>query len=225
MDVLRTNALFWIALSIASFEFGRLINKKFKTPLLNPLIIAIALIILFLKITGWTSADYSIGGDIIYMMLAPTTAALAYSIYKQRTVLKQYFIPVVAGCFAGAVTSMLSVKLLCHIFGLTNEITAALIPKSVTTPIALEICEKFNGMDIVTIISVMITGILGAVSAPLMIKLFHIKNPVAAGTAIGACSHAVGTTKAVTLGEIEGAMSGVAIGVSGLITVLITAFI
>lgn len=225
MEMLKSNPLFWIALSIAAFELGRFISKKCKTPLLNPIITAIIVIIAFMKLTGSTSADYSTGGDIINMMLAPTTAALAYSIYKQINVLKKYFIPVVTGCLAGAVTSMASVYILCHAFGLTDEITAALIPKSVTTPIALEICAQFNGLQVVTIISVMLTGIVGAVAAPFMIKLFRIKNPVATGTAIGACSHAVGTTKAVTLGEIEGAMSGVAIGVSGLISVLIIAFL
>ncbi len=224
MGIIKTNPMFWLAISIAAFELGRIINRKFKTPLLNPIITAIAVIVAFMKLTGCTSEDYSNGGNIINMMLGPTTAALAYSIYKQIDVLKKYFIPVIVGCTAGAITSMASVYFLCHAFGLADEITAALLPKSVTTPIALEICAQFNGLQVVTIIAVMLTGIVGAVAAPLMIKLFRIKHPVAAGTAIGACSHAVGTTKAVTLGEIQGAMSGVAIGVSGLISVIIAVF-
>ncbi len=224
MEILRSNPLFWLTVSIAAFEIGRFINKKFKTPIFNPIIIAIIILIAFLKLTGFTSADYNTGGEIINMMLAPTTAALAYSIYKQIDTLKKYFVPVVIGCLAGTITSMLSVYGLCHLFGLADEITGAMIPKSVTTPIALEICSRFDGMQVVTIIAVMLTGIFGAVAAPLMVKLFRVKNPVAVGTAIGACSHVVGTTNAVTIGEVEGAMSGVAIGVSGLISVLIIAF-
>lgn len=224
MEIIKTNPMFWLAVSIAAFEIGRIINKKFKTPLLNPIITAIVIIIAFMKLTGFTAEDYASGGDIINMMLAPTTAALAYSIYKQIDVLKKYFVPVVVGCTAGAIASMASVYFLCHAFGLADELTAALIPKSVTTPIALEICNRFDGLQVVTIIAVMITGIFGAVAAPLLIKLFRIKHPVAAGTAIGACSHAVGTTKAITIGEIQGAMSGVAIGISGLISVVIAVF-
>ena len=225
MEALKNNALFWIMLSIAFFEFGRFLNKKFKTPLLNPLLIAIALIIVFLKITGLGVADYNSGGDVINMMLAPATAVLAFSIYNQRSVLKKYFIPVVAGCFAGSVTSIVSVRLLCRLFGLSDRLTAALLPKSVTTPIALEICSQLNGLQAVTVTAVILTGIIGAVISPIIIKLFKLKNPVAIGTAIGACSHAVGTSKAVDLGEIEGAMSGIAIGISGLITVLIAVFL
>lgn len=225
MEALKNNAIFWIILSIAFFELGRFLNKRFKTPLLNPLLIAIALIIVFLKITGLSVTDYNNGGDVINMMLAPATAALAFSIYNQLAVLKKYFIPVVAGCLVGSITSIVSVRQLCHLFGLSDRLTAALIPKSVTTPIALEICSQLNGLQAVTITAVILTGILGAVISPIIIKLFKLKNPIAIGTAIGTCSHAVGTSKAVTLGEIEGAMSGIAIGISGLITVLIAVFL
>lgn len=224
MEILKNNAIFWIMLSIAFFELGRFLNKRFKTPLLNPLLIAIAFIIIFLKITDLSVADYNSGGDVINMMLAPATAVLAFSIYNQFATLKKYFIPVLAGCFAGSLTSIVSVRLLCHLFGLSDRLTAALLPKSVTTPIALEICSQLNGLQAVTITAVILTGIFGAVISPIIIKIFKLKNPVAIGTAIGACSHAVGTSKAVDLGEIEGAMSGIAIGISGLITVLIAIF-
>lgn len=221
MDILKSNAIFWIMLSIAFFELGIYLNRRFKTPMLNPLIIAIIFIILFLKITGLSVGDYNAGGNVIDMMLAPATAVLAFSIYNQISILKKYFLPVVLGCLAGSLTSIISVKLLCCAFRLPDDLTAALIPKSVTTPIALDVCAKLGGIQSVTVAAVILTGILGAIFSPLMIKIFKIKNPVAAGTAIGACSHAVGTSKAVTLGEIEGAMSSIAIGISGLVTVLI----
>jgi predicted murein hydrolase (TIGR00659 family) len=224
MEILKNSAVFWIAISIAFFEAGRFLNHKFKASLLNPLIIAIVMVILFLKVTGLTVADYNTGGDVINMMLAPATAALAFSIYNQISALKKFFIPVAGGCIVGSVVSVFSVKLLCGAFGLTDNITAALLPKSVTTPIALEISSQLGGIQAVTVAAVILTGIFGAIASPLMIKIFKIKNPVAAGTAIGTCSHAVGTSKAVALGETEGAMSGIAIGISGLVTVLLAMF-
>lgn len=225
MEMFKSSAIFWITLSMLFFELGRLLNKRFKTPILNPLLIAVAMLIIFLKVFGLSVSDYNTGGDIINMMLAPATAVLAYSIYNQISVLKKYFIPVIAGCLSGSLTSMASVWGLCRLFRLSDGITAALLPKSVTTPIAVEICSRLGGIQAVTVTAVILTGIIGAILSPIMIKIFKIKNSVAAGTAIGTCSHAVGTSKAVTLGEIEGAMSGIAIGVSGLITVLIVTFV
>ena len=136
--------------------------------------------------------------------------------------LGKYFLPIVVGSFAGAATSLASVALLCRLFRLDEVILSSLLPKSVTTAIALEISAGRGGIGSVTILAVLITGVSGAVFAPLMIRLFRVKNPVAQGVAIGTCSHAVGTSKAIELGELQGAMSGIAIGVAGLMTVLIT---
>ncbi len=225
LETLRGSALFWIALSGAAYALGVKLRTRFNTPVLNPLLIAAAIIIVFLKCTGLTAADYNTGGEFINMLLAPATAALAYSLYRQRAVLGRYFLPIAAGCTAGAATSIISVMALCHLFGLDSEITAALIPKSITTSIALEICATLGGLRGVTVTAVMLTGIFGAVAAPVLIKLFKIDNPVAAGTAIGACSHAVGTSKAVELGETEGAASAAALCVTGIITVIISLFL
>ena len=137
-------------------------------------------------------------------------------------VLGKYFLPFLVGSFAGAATSLASVALLCRLFRLDEVILSSLLPKSVTTAIALEISAGRGGIGSVTILAVLITGVSGAVFAPLMIRLFRVKNPVAQGVAIGTCSHAVGTSKAIELGELQGAMSGIAIGVAGLMTVLIT---
>ena len=225
MNIFKDSPIFWIMLSIAFFVFGHFLNKKLKSPLLNPLLVAIAMMVIFLKATDTTTADYSSGGDIINMMLFPSTALLAYSIYNQIDVLKKHFIPVIAGCFVGSMTAIISTKVLCNIFGLTEVLTASLIPKSVTTPIAIEVSTQLNGMQALTVAAVVVTGIFGAITAPYMAKIIRIKNPDAIGTSIGTCSHAAGTTRAITIGETEGAMSGVAIGISGLITVLITVFL
>ena len=130
-----------------------------------------------------------------------------------------------AGCLVGSCASVGSVVLLCRLFRLDEAVTAALLPKSCTTPIAVGIAESQGGIAAITMVAVLVTGFIGAVCAPLFAKLMHVTEPVAEGLAIGACSHALGTTKAAELGEVQGAMSGIAIGVCGLITVVAALFL
>lgn len=225
MTDIFANPLFGIVLSILTYSFGVYLNRKTKSPLVNPLLVAMAFIIILLQVFDIPYEDYNEGGKIITMMVAPATAALGYSIYKQIATLKKYFIPLFAGCLAGCLASVGSVILLCRLFVMENSITSSLIPKSVTTAIAMEISEQLGGIPAITVPIVIVTGILGAVFSPLLIKLFHIDHAVAQGVAIGSCSHAVGTSKALELGEIQGAMSGISIGVSGIITVILALFL
>lgn len=225
MEAVLQSPLFGIVLSIAAYSAGLWLNRKLKSPLVNPLLIAIALVILFLNALGIPPKAYNRGGAVISLFLAPATAVLAVSVYRQLEVLKANFLPVVLGCLAGALTSMGSAYLLCRLFGLDDRLIASMLPKSVTTPIAMEISRQGGGIVSVTVAAVVLTGILGAVFAPLLIRVFRIKSPVATGVAIGASSHAVGTSRAIELGEVEGAMSGIAIGVSGIITVLLALFL
>ena len=219
-----SSPLFGIVLCILAFETGLILQRRLKTPLANPLLISVALIIVFLKVSGISYADFNRGGEIVSMLLGPATAVLALSVYNQLAVLKKYFLPILAGCLAGSVASMGSAWLLCKLFRLEEALTMSLIPKSVTTPIAMGISEAHGGLVPVTVAAVIITGILGAALAPALIKLFRIKEPIAQGVAIGTASHAAGTTKAMELGEIQGAMSSIAIGVSGLMTVVLSLF-
>ena len=163
---------------------------------------------------------YNAGGSLINLFLAPATACLAVSIYTRIQILKKNWLPILVGCTAGSLTSMGRVYLLCRLFRLDDAVTAALIPKSVTTPIAISVSESLGGIQSITVIAVLITGILGSLLAPVFIKLFRVKDPMTAGLAIGACSHALGTSKALELGETEGAMSGLAIGICGILTVI-----
>ncbi len=220
-----SSPLFGITLSILAYAAGVWIQKKLRSPIANPLLIAIVLVIAFLKLTGISLETYDKGGDFISMFLAPATACLALSIYRQLPVLKKNLIPVIVGTTVGSAASMGSVWLLCKAFGLTDEMTVSLLPKSVTTPIAMGVAEQHGGIVPITVAAVVLTGILGAIFAPLLIRIFRVKNPIAAGLAIGTCSHAVGTSKAIELGEVEGAMSGIAIGTAGLVTVLIATLI
>ena len=216
-----SSPLFGITLSIAAYGIGYWIQKKLRTPAANPLLIAIILVILFLKLTGIPLEAYNAGGDFIAMFLAPATACLAISIYRQLPVLKKNLIPVLAGSTVGAGVSMGSVYLLCRLFRLDEKMTASLLPKSVTTPIAMGVSEQLGGIVPITVGAVVFNGILVGNFVPLFIKIFRVRSPIAAGLAIGACSHAVGTSKAVELGEVEGAMSGIAIGTVGLVTVIL----
>lgn len=219
-----SNGMFGIALSVAAFQVGVLLHRKWHTPFLNPLLVGTALVVIVLLVARIPVESYQVGGDIITMFLGPATTVLAYSIYRQLKILKKYFIPVIAGCLVGSVTSIASVIGLCKLFGLDATLTASLIPKSVTTAIAIDVSGSLGGIPALTVLAVMVTGIFGAAFSPLFVKLFRVKSPVAAGVAIGTCSHAAGTSRAVELGEVQGAMSGVSIGVAGMITVLITLF-
>lgn len=166
------------------------------------------LVILVLQLFRIPLESFQKGGEVISMMLVPATAALALLVYRQLPVLRENFLPVVLGCLAGSVTSMVSVAVCCRLLGLDEVMTASLLPKSVTTPIAMEVSASHGGLVPITVVAVILTGIMGAICAPLLIRLFHVKDPVEAGVSIGACSHAVGTTRALEMGELEGAMSG-----------------
>ncbi len=222
MSEIFDSPYFGIALSVITFWTGVKLQRRLRTPICNPLIIAIVLTSGVLLIFRIPYESYNEGGEIINMFLAPATACLAVAIYTRIGMLKRYWLPIIAGCTAGSVASMLSVYGLCRLFGLDGSMTVSLLPKSVTTPIAVSIAEPAGGMAPVTVVAVIITGILGSIISPFLIRLFRVTDPMAAGLAIGACSHAGGTSKAIELGELEGAMSGLAIGICGIITVLIS---
>lgn len=225
MSEIYASPLLGIVLCIFSFEIGLWINRKTHSPLANPLMIAVVICIAVLQIFSIPLESFQQGGDIITMFLAPATAALSLSIYNQLDTLKKNLLPILAGTLTGSITSIGSVIGLCKLFGLDEELTASLIPKSVTTPIAMEVSRQHGGIVSITVAAVIVTGIFGAILAPVLIKLFRVRNPVEAGIAIGTCSHALGTSKALEIGETEGAMSGIAIGVAGIITVVLTMFL
>ena len=224
MNQVTSSPLFGIALSVAAFSVGLWVNRRTKLSIANPILIAIPLVIACLTLTGVPLADYQRGGEVINMLLGPATAALGLSIYRQREILKENFLPVLLGCLAGCCASVGSTLALCRIFGLDQALTASLVPKSVTTPIAVELSAQGGGIAAVTIVVVIFTGICGAALAPGFLKLLRVEDPMAAGVAIGTASHGIGTARALQLGKVQGAMSGVAIGVSGIITVLLLTF-
>ena len=225
MEAIFNTPYFGLVLCIGTYLIGLWVQKKTKWLLANPLMIAVLLSIGVILLLDIPYEWFNKGGSILQMMLGPVTALLALGIYNQRAVLKEYFIPVLAGCIAGSVTSIVSVLALCRVFGVDKAVTAALMPKSCTTPIAVSIAESHGGLAAIAAFAVMITGIIGALCAPLFSKWFGIKDPVAQGLATGASSHALGTTRAREMGEVQGAVSSIAIGVCGLISVVLSLFV
>lgn len=223
-DVILTSPFFGLTLTAAAWCAGCWAQKKTGLLLCNPLLIAVALVIGVLALLRIPYAAYSVGGDFIKLMLGPVTAVLALNIYNQRAILKENFLPVLAGCLVGSLTSVGSILALCRVFRVEEALTASLLPKSVTTAIAMGIAESHGGVAGIAA-AVMVAGITGAVFAPLFARVFRITEPVAEGLAIGACSHALGTTRAMEIGSVQGAMSSIAVCVCGIITSVLALFL
>lgn len=225
MNEIFSSPFFGITLCILTFEVGVWIEAKTKFAVANPLLIAVILCIVVVKVFSIPLESFNVGGEVITVFLGPATAVLALAVYLQLSRLKKYFWPVLAGTVVGSLVSVSSAYWLCRLFGLDMALTKSMLVKSVTTPFAIAISKNIGGLPSVTVAAVVLTGILGAVFAPLLIKLFRVKSPIAQGVAIGTSSHAVGTSKAIVIGEIQGAMSGVSIGLAGVVTVIISLFL
>jgi len=214
------SVILFILLTAITFKFSLYVNKKFKIPFMNPLILTAAIIIIFLKVFNFTYSDYFKGGSIIASALGPIVVVLAIPIYKNRGALKKYFIPIMGGIGASIITSFVSVLILCRLFGIDQTILLSLLSKSITTPMAVESAKMLGGNESVTTLAVIITGLVGSAVAPSVVKTGKIKNNIAKGIGIGAAAHAVGTIKAVEMNEEAGAASGLAMGLTGLMTII-----
>lgn len=221
MNAIFSSPLFGIFLSVFSYLVGVGISKNLKTPIANPLLIATLLCVTIMKGLHVSYDAYMQGGRFISMWIGPATAMLGLLVYRQRVILKEQFFPIIVGCSIGSGVSIGSTVFLSKLFSLRIDVLQSLLPKSVTTAIAMDLSEQIGGLPSVTVMCVVLCGILGAVLNPLLIKIFHITDPVAIGVGMGTASHAVGTAKALEMGELEGAVSGVSIGVAGIITVII----
>lgn len=215
------NQYFGIVLSFAAYEIGKWINKKLKTPIANPLLIAILLIIGFLSITGIDYEYYKKGGDFIAFFIGPATVAMVLDLYANLDTLKKNILPILVGVGFGTIFSFVLAIFLSKIFQIDKNLVASLIPQSITTAIAISLSGEYQGIIGLTAIVVVIRGVSGAVFAPIVMKIFIIKDPVAQGVAIGTSSHAVGTSQARLMGEIQGAMSGLSIAIAGITAVII----
>jgi predicted murein hydrolase (TIGR00659 family) len=216
-----SSPLFGILLSVGAFQLGTLIYKRTRFVVFNPILVAAIIVIAFLVAFSIPYDDYKIGGSYISFFLGPATVVLAVPLYRKIDLLKKHMIPILAGVFAGSLASVGAVISMGILFRMDPQLIVSLMPKSVTMPIGVEMSKTFGGLEQITILSIVVTGISGAIVAPGILKLLRITNRIAMGIAIGTSSHAVGTSKAMEMGETEGAMSGLAIGVAGMMTVFI----
>lgn len=219
-----SSPFFGLSLSVVCWCLAVKLQKKTGLLVCNPVLVASLMAIGALLVFDIPLESYEAGGNLIKLMLGPATAVLALNIYQQRKVLGEHFLPVLLGCLAGSAASIVSILLLCQLFLTDQVFTVSMLPKSVTTAIALGISENGGGIPGITAAAVIVTGLEGAMLAPLFAKLFRVKDPVAEGVAIGACSHAVGTSKAMEIGALQGAMSSIAICVCGIFTSILALF-
>lgn len=217
---LTDSVFFGAMISLAAYEAGLLIKKKLKLAILNPLLIATICVMAVLLLCNIDYPHYNEGAKYISYLLTPATVCLAVPLYQQLELLRKNWKAVIGGITAGVLASLLSVFLLSMLFSLTHEQYVTLLPKSITTAIGMGVSEELGGITTITVAVIIITGILGNVIAEFVCKIFRIEEPIAKGLALGTASHAIGTAKAMELGEAEGAMSSLAIAVAGLMTVI-----
>lgn len=215
------NPIFGITLTLLAYNIGIVTYRKFKSPFCIPILVAIVIMIPFLLIFDISNEAYQKGGSIITLILGPATASLAISMYRKISIVKANILPMLVGTFMGSISCIGTIFVLGKLFGLEDAVIYSTLPKSVTVPIALELSTATGGIPPITVVCVVFSGLLGALLAPFLIKLFKIKNPVAIGLALGTSSHGVGTSKAIEIGEVEGAVAGISIGLAGLMTVII----
>ncbi len=222
MNELVSNSLFFgVFISISGYALGLYIKKKFKSMLFNPLLISIIFVILFLLFGEISYESYNSSAKYLSYLLTPATVCLAVPLYRRLSILKRYPVAILAGLLSGVLASILSVYLLSRLLAFDKELFVTLVPKSVTTAIGMSLAEEMGGNGSVAAAVIVVTGVFGNITADGILKLFRITHPVARGLAIGCSAHAVGTSRAIEMGETEGAMSSLAIAVCGLMTVIL----
>jgi len=224
MNNLADSVYLGALISIGSYVLGMWLKRKTGWVLANPLLISIVLVILFLVVTGIDFQSYKSNCNIITYFLTPATICLAVPLYEQFEKLKRNYKAVLGGILAGTLTSLCSILLLAFVLGISHVDYVSLLPKSITTAIGIGLSSELGGMVSVTVASIVITGVLGNVIAEQFLRLIGVTDPIAKGVAIGTSAHAMGTARAMEMGQVEGAMSGLSIVVAGLMTVLAASF-
>lgn len=222
MTNILTNPIFGIMLSILAYLMGMLIFRCFPHPITTPLLLATFFIIVFLKITKISYHDYYIGGSYLNTLIVPSTVALGIPLYRSFHLMKHHIRSILTGILAACIVNTTFTALVAKTFGIKYLLAISLFPKSVTTAMAVGITEKMGGITTVILVVVVITGILTSVLGPVFLKLLKIEDPVAIGLSLGGTGHAIGTGTALKYGLVEGAMGGLAIGVTGIVYVIIS---
>ena len=216
----ETSMFAGVTVSLLAYIIGALLKKKFKLAIFNPLLISIVLTIIMLVIADIDYDVYAQGADYLSWFLTPATVCLAIPLYEQWDLLKHNVKAVMLGITAGVLTSLTTVLVLSLIMHMSHEEYVTLLPKSITTAIGMGVSEELGGYVTITVAVIIVTGVIGNIFGELICKIFRITEPISKGIAFGSASHAIGTAKAMELGEIEGAMSSLSIAVSGILTVV-----
>lgn len=220
MNEFFANAAFaGVSVSLISYMIGVYLKKKLNVGLFNPLLISIAVTIIFLVLSHIDYDAYNEGARYLSWLLTPATVCLAIPLYEEFELLKSNVRAVMCGIISGVLTSLITILVLALFFGLTHEEYVTLLPKSITTAIGMGVSEELGGYVTITVAVIIITGVIGNILAEFICKIFRIEEPIAKGIAIGSAAHAIGTAKAMEIGEVEGAMSSLSIAVAGILTV------
>ena len=219
-EILCNSAYFGVTVSLIGYGAGIMLKKKFKYAFLNPLLISIIFVIGVVTLCGVDYESYENSAQYLSYLLTPATVCLAVPLYQQMTLLRKNLAAVACGILAGVLASLGSVLLLAFLSGLEHDVYVTLLPKSITTAIGMGVSEELGGLVTITVAVIIVTGVIGNVIGEAVCKLFRIYEPIAKGLALGTSSHAIGTAKALEMGEVEGAMSSLAIAVAGLLTVI-----
>ena len=214
------SVFFGVLVSIVTYELGVFLKRRWKLAVFHPLLLSVLAVMGILTLLDLDYERYYEGAKYISYLLTPATVCLAVPLYEKIELLKSHAGAIFGGILAGVLTSLVSVLVCALLFGFTHEQYVTLLPKSITTAIGMGISEELGGLVTITVAVIIITGVLGNIMAELVLKLFHIEDPIARGIAVGSASHAIGTVKAMEMGEVEGAMSSLSIAVAGLLTVL-----
>ena len=219
-EMLCNSTFLGVMISILTYELGRLLKKKFKLAIFNPVLISIISVILLLLFFDVDYTSYNESAKYLSYLLTPATVCLAIPLYEQLELLRENAKAIIIGLVSGVITSLVCVLVLSLLFHLDHQTYVTLLPKSITTAIGMGVSEEMGGMVTITVAVIIITGVLGNMIAESICKIFRIEEPIAKGIAIGSSAHAIGTAKALEMGEIEGAMSSLSIVVAGLLTVI-----
>ncbi|WP_353100381.1 LrgB family protein [Myroides odoratus] len=220
-----SNPTFLLFLVVAFYALGLTLTEKYKWIIFNPIILSTAILITYLVLLEIPYENFSQAGQYIDFFLKPSIVALAIPLYLQWPVIKKQLFPIVLSQFAGCVTGVVSVVLLAHWTGAEREIIYSLVPKSVSTPIALEISKTVHGIPSITAAAVMIAGIFGSMVGFQVLRLTHINNPMSQGIALGTSSHAMGTMKAMEISNKYGAFASVGMIFNGILTAILAPII
>ena len=223
-DFCNNSVYFGVAISLVGYVIGVQLKKKFKLAVLNPLMISIIFVVGVVLLFKLDYPSYKKQAEILNYLLTPATIALAIPLYQQLSLLRKNLLAVICGIISGVFASMSSVLAMSVLFSLSHEDFVTLLPKSITTAIGMGVSEELGGIQTITVAVIIVTGVLGHVIGEGVCKLCRITEPISRGLALGTAAHAIGTAKALEMGEIEGAMSSLSIAVAGLLTVVFASF-